>query len=88
MDKAYLENQALFSSVMVFDQNRFNSRLTVDAQGNRVREAYTAPYGAVTLPDGGMRFSFFAPDAKTVEVRGLGGTFQLDRRLRSERELG
>ena len=28
MDKAYLENQALFSSVMVFDQNRFNSRLT------------------------------------------------------------
>ena len=75
MDKAYLENQALFASVMVFDQNRFNSRRGVDADGKPFREAFTAPYGAVTLPDGGMRFSFFAPDAKTVEVRGLGGTF-------------
>ena len=75
MDRAYLENQALFSSVMVFDQNRYNSRLKTDADGNRVREPFTAPHGAITLPDGGMRFSFFAPDAKTVEVRGLGGSF-------------
>ena len=60
---------------MVFDQNRYNSRRSVDADGKPLREAYTAPYGAVTLPDGGMRFSFYAPDAGSVEVRGLGGTF-------------
>ena len=75
MEKEYRENQALFSSVMVFDQNRHNYRVKTDAEGNRVREAYTAPYGAVTLPDGGMRFSFYAPEAHSVEVHGCGGSF-------------
>jgi len=80
MEKEYRENQSLFSSVMVYDQNRHIVRFKVDKNGNRVHESFTAPYGAVTLADGGMRFSFYASDAKTAEVRGLGGTFPGEKR--------
>jgi len=76
MQKEYLENQALTESLMVFDQSRVSRTYTVGADGRRVPgEAKLVPHGAITLPDGSMKFSFNAPDAKSVQVRGLGGSF-------------
>ena len=66
-------NQALYSSVMVFDQNRQNSRME---DGERVY--FTSPRGFETTDDGSMVFHYYAPDAKSVEIRGWGGTFPKD----------
>ena len=66
-------NQALYSSVMVFDQNRQNSRME-----NGERVYFTSPRGFETTDDGSMVFHYYAPDAKSVEIRGWGGTFPKD----------
>lgn len=79
MNEEYRQNQALFSSVIVFDQNRNNVRVSSEPDGTLKREPYYAPLGAVTTKDGGMLFSFYAPDAKSVSVHGGGGTFRARR---------
>lgn len=68
-------NQALFSSVIAFDQNRNNFHTKTQPDGTVTREPYYAPLGAYTDEDGGMIFNFYAPDAKKVCVHGNGGTF-------------
>ena len=47
-------NQALYSSVMVFDQNRQNSRME-----NGERVFFTAPRGFETNEDGSRKISYF-----------------------------
>ena len=49
-------NQALYSSVMVFDQNRQNSRTE-----NGERVYYTSPRGFETKENGSMEFHYYAP---------------------------
>ncbi|MBE6935733.1 MAG: hypothetical protein E7458_04435 [Ruminococcaceae bacterium] len=76
MQKEYLENQALTAGLISFDQNRVSRSFTLDENGNRIPgEVTIVPHGAISLPDGGMRFSMKAPDAKRVQVCGMGGSF-------------
>jgi len=68
MDDQFRLNQALFASNLVFDQNRRSMRIVKKDNGEVEHQSVTVPHGAETLPDGGLRLTFYAPDAKTVTV--------------------
>lgn len=70
MDKSYIENQALFSSIMVFDQCLISRKRNEDG----TVEQTMVPPGAMTRPDGSMEFNYYAPDAKRVQVVSWGGS--------------
>jgi len=81
MKKEMAANQALYSSVMVFD------RATARMGFRPAKEGEEVPKGARGIPewqetppgfkvneDGSCEFAIFAPDAKSVKIRGIGGS--------------
>ena len=95
MKKEILENQILRSQMLFFDPPEtrvvFRTAPTTEAapkDSSEMPSPYKMPPAdildiepAVTvLVSGDIRFRFYAPEAKTVEVAGLGGGFSRDRR--------
>ena len=77
MDERVRKNPALFSSVTSFDPGR------ISVLGDRSIEKRE---GAITNEDGSMSFSFYAPDAKSVAVHGVGGTFANEKMHEMQKE--
>lgn len=64
--------QTLEEQILFFDPVYKQLVLAVDENGNPAGRYRDSAHGAQALPDGGVRFSFFAPGAKTVEAQILG----------------
>ena len=72
MKKELLDNQALYQHMLYFDPV---NQKRIPGLDHRVRnEKFSNFPGARTLPDGRVEITYYAPDAKTVEVAGIGGS--------------
>ena len=72
--KEILNNQALTSSSVFFDDVNRDIRRYADEEGNLKGEYIKKPKGVEILENGDVIFRFIAPNAKEVEVAGIGGT--------------
>jgi len=70
-----LTNQALSAHALFFDDVHKNLVLAVDAAGRPAGKYAPIPQGCKVMENGDVEFSFFAPDAKLVQVAGIGGGF-------------
>ena len=72
MNKELLDNQALFQHMLYFDP--INQK-RIPGLDHRVRnEKFKNIPGARTLEDGKVEITYYAPEAGTVEVAGIGGS--------------
>lgn len=79
LKKEMLENQALSAHALFFDDVHRNLILATDAEGRPAGKYAVIPSGVRVHENGDVTFSFFAPDAKSVQVAGLGGGFPSDK---------
>lgn len=70
-----LKNQALNAHALFFDPVNKDLVLRTDENGNPAGKYVDKPQGVVVDQEGTAHFSFLAPNAKKVEVAGIGGTF-------------
>ena len=83
-----LNNQALKSSALFFDEVYKTLVFDNDAQGRPMGYFCDVPEGVKVLPNGDVYFSYYAPDAKTVEVTGIGGGFPVEKHPMEKGEDG
>lgn len=83
-----LSNQALTAHALFFDDVHRNLKLANDAAGRPAGKYVPIPSGTEVLPNGDVRFSYYAPDAKSVQVAGVGGGFTNERRDLTKGEDG
>ncbi len=83
-----LNNQALTGSALFFDEVYKTLVFDNDAQGRPMGYFCDVPEGAKVLPNGDVFFSYYAPDAKTVEVTGIGGGFPVEKHPMEKGEDG
>jgi hypothetical protein len=74
-----LENQALTESALFFDDVHKKLIFASDANGRPAGKYKDIPQGAKVMPNGDVYFSYYAPDAKCVEVTGIGGGFPVEK---------
>ncbi len=86
--KEILHNQALNSHALFFDPVNKDLILATDEKGNPAGKYIDKPRGVVVDEEGVAHFTFFAPNAKTVEVAGIGGTFGNTRHPMTQDEHG
>ncbi|NMA37743.1 MAG: enterochelin esterase, partial [Papillibacter sp.] len=75
LKKEMLKNQALGAHALFFDDVHRNLVLATDKDGNPAGRFAFIPEACKVLENGDVTFSFFAPNAKSVQVAGLGGGF-------------
>ncbi|HEX2945393.1 MAG TPA: alpha/beta hydrolase-fold protein [Clostridia bacterium] len=75
LKKDMLENQALTAHALLFDDVHGNLLSAEDKDGCPASKYETIPKGCQLHENGDVTFSFFAPDAKSVQVAGLGSDF-------------
>jgi len=73
--KNILNNQALQSHALFFDDPHKELIRETDAMGRANGRFIDIPKGVEVLENGDVNFAFHAPDAETVAVSGIGGTF-------------
>lgn len=79
MKKEIVENQALHAHALFFDPVDRDLIFDTDPEG-RPMGRYSKKYpGVQVLENGDAVFHFYAPDAKSVQVAGIGGTMGTDR---------
>ena len=83
-----LNNQALTGSALFFDEVYKTLVFDNDAQGRPMGYFVNVPEGAKVLANGDVYFSYYAPDAKTVEVTGIGGGFPVEKHPMEKGEDG
>ena len=83
-----LNNQALTGSALFFDEVYKTLVFDNDEQGRPMGYFCDVPEGAKVLPNGDVFFSYYAPDAKTVEVTGIGGGFPVEKHPMKKGEDG
>ena len=83
-----LNNQALTGSALFFDEVYKTLVFDNDEQGRPMGYFCDVPEGAKVLPNGDVFFSYYAPDAKTVEVTGIGGGFPVEKHPMEKGEDG
>ncbi len=64
--------QTLEEQILFFDPVYKQLVLATDANGNPAGRYRDSAHGAQAMPDGSVRFQFYAPGAKTVDVQILG----------------
>lgn len=80
------QNIALESSALFYDPTYLKMTLFVDEHGNGgPRQSYDHP-GAEVMENGDVRFTFYAPLARQVEVGGQPNTTMTDRRYPMEKD--
>jgi 1,4-alpha-glucan branching enzyme len=67
-------NQAITQSIMSFDPNRRKYRFSSEEGGRRYGQWYEVKPGIELSSDGKVIFHYYAPEAKRIEVVGLGGS--------------
>lgn len=75
LKKEMLENQALCAHALFFDDVHRNLVLAVDKEGRPAGKYAVIPDGCKVHENGDVTFSFYAPNANSVQVAGLGGGF-------------
>ncbi len=78
--KEMLDNQALAAHGLFFDDVHRNLVLAVDSEGRPAGKYVVIPEACKVHENGDVTFSFFAPNASSVQVAGLGGGFSDERR--------
>jgi enterochelin esterase-like enzyme len=73
--KEIIENQALSSHALFFDDVNRNLVLASDSEGRPMGKYAVIPKGVQLHENGDVTLSYFAPNAKTVQVAGIGGAF-------------
>lgn len=70
----FYQNQALFESPLNFDA--IYPQNVVGTDGRFHFGAFKSVPGAVPLEGGGIRITYFAPEAKSAAIRGIGGSME------------
>jgi enterochelin esterase-like enzyme len=70
MNKKMLENQALNQHMLFFDP----IDIRVDQSGGGFPKHYSEKKGVVIRENGDVEFNYFEPNAKSVKVKGMGGS--------------
>lgn len=79
-------NLALDSHGLFYDPAYLKMKLYTDSNGNvGPRHVFDYP-GVRVTEDGAVHFTYFAPEAKSVQVAGLGGSQMGDRRYTMEKD--
>lgn len=72
MDQALIHNQALFSHALSFDP--INQARVPGGSGRLHLSGFRNVPGAITLENGDVEITFYAPEAKRVQLKGSGGS--------------
>ena len=71
-NKNYLRDQSLYEHAVMFDP--VNQQRIPDGDGARSSGDFREVPGCLTNPDGSFTITYYAPNAKTCQVRGIGGS--------------
>ena len=71
-NKNYLRDQSLYEHAVMFDP--VNQQRYPDGDGSRSSGDFYEVPGCISNPDGSFTITYYAPNAKTCQVRGIGGS--------------
>lgn len=86
--KEIIQNQTLNSHALFFQPVNKDLIRVTDENGNPAGRYIEKPQGVTVDEEGTAHFTFFAPNARTVEVAGIGGTFGTTRHAMAQDENG
>lgn len=79
IQKEIIDNQTLHSHALFFDPVEKDLVLASDEKGRPMGRYVPKPTGVQVLENGDVIFRYYAPNAKSVQVAGIGGTMGTQR---------